>query len=96
MGDYQIPMRVLDAYNDLYEAKLATTEYIYYLHDSDDVLMVGLENRQTIARGEFAMDSYQESFENIYYGNSNEEEIWADEYEKDAQIQELESNEMEL
>ncbi len=65
MGDYQIPMRVLDAYNDLYMAALATTEYIYYLHDSDDVLMVGLENRQTIARGEFAMDSYQESFENI-------------------------------
>lgn len=32
-------------------ATLATTEYIYYLHDSDDVLMVGLENRQTIARG---------------------------------------------
>lgn len=46
MGDYQIPMRVLDAYNDLYVATLATTEYIYYLHDSDDVLMVGLENRQ--------------------------------------------------
>lgn len=81
MGDYQIPMRVLDAYNDLYVATLATTEYIYYLHDSDDVLMVGLENRQTIARGEFAMDSYQESFENIYYGNSYEEEIWMDEYE---------------
>lgn len=37
MGDYQIPMRVLDAYNDLYVATLATTEYIYYLHDSDDV-----------------------------------------------------------
>lgn len=55
MGDYQIPMRVLDAYNDLYVATLATTEYIYCLHDSDDVLMVGLENRQTIARGEFAM-----------------------------------------
>ena len=36
MGDYQIPMRVLDAYNDLYVATLATTEYIYYLHDSDD------------------------------------------------------------
>lgn len=96
MGDYQIPMRVLDAYNDLYVAALATTEYIYYLHDSDDVLMVGLENRQTIARGEFAMDSYQESFENIYYGNSYEEEIWMDEYEKDAKTQELESNEMEL
>ena len=96
MGDYQIPMRVLDAYNDLYMAALATTEYIYYLHDSDDVLMVGLENRQTIARGEFAMDSYQESFENIYYGNSYEEEIWMDEYEKDAKTQELESNEMEL
>ena len=96
MGDYQIPMRVLDAYNDLYVATLATTEYIYYLHDSDDVLMVGLENRQTIARGEFAMDSYQESFENIYYGNSYEEEIWMDEYEKDAKTQELESNEMEL
>lgn len=92
----QIPMRVLDAYNDLYMATLATTEYIYYLHDSDDVLMVGLENRQTIARGEFAMDSYQESFENIYYGNSYEEEIWMDEYEKDAKTQELESNEMEL
>lgn len=90
MGDYQIPMRVLDAYNDLYMAALATTEYIYYLHDSDDVLMVGLENRQTIARGEFAMDSYQESFENIYYGNSYEEEIWMDEYEKDAKTQELE------
>ena len=84
MGDYQIPMRVLDAYNDLYVATLATTEYIYYLHDSDDVLMVGLENRQTIARGEFAMDSYQESFENIYYGNSYEEEIWMDEDRKDA------------
>lgn len=85
MGDYQIPMRVLDAYNDLYMAALATTEYIYYLHDSDDVLMVGLENRQTIARGEFAMDSYQESFENIYYGNSYEEEIWLckDEWEHD-------------
>lgn len=96
MGDYQIPMRVLDAYNDLYMAALATTEYIYYLHDSDDVLMVGLENRQTIARGEFAMDSYQESFENIYYGNSYEEEIWMDEYEKDAKTQELERNEMEL
>ena len=96
MGDYQIPMRVLDAYNDLYMAALATTEYIYYLHDSDDVLMVGLENRQTIARGEFAMDSYQESFENIYYGNSYEEEIWMDAYEKDAKTQELESNEMEL
>lgn len=96
MGDYQIPMRVLDAYNDLYVATLATTEYIYYLHDSDDALMVGLENRQTIARGEFAMDSYQESFENIYYGNSYEEEIWMDEYEKDAKTQELESNEMEL
>lgn len=96
MGDYQIPMRVLDAYNDLYEAKLATTEYIYYLHDSDDVLMVGLENRQTIARGDFAMDSYQESFENIYYGNSYEEEIWMDEYEKDAKTQEIESNELEF
>ena len=96
MGDYQIPMRVLDAYNDLYVATLATTEYIYYLHDSDDVLMVSLENRQTISRGEFAMDSYQESFENIYYGNSYEEEIWMDEYEKDAKTQELESNEMEL
>lgn len=96
MEGYQIPMQVLDAYNDLYVAKLVTSEYIYYLLDDHDVLMVGLENRQTIARGEFAMDSYQESFENIYYGNSNEEEIWADEYEKDAQIQELESNEMEL
>lgn len=42
------------------------------------------------------MDSYQESFENIYYGNSYEEEIWMDEYEKDAKTQELESNEMEL
>ena len=80
----------------VYSTKLATTEYIYYLHDSDDVLMVGLENRQTIARGDFAMDSYQESFENIYYGNSYEEEIWMDEYEKDAKTQELESNEMEL
>lgn len=96
MGDYEIPMRVLDAYNDLYVATLATTEYIYYLHDSDDVLMVGLENRQTIARGEFAMDSYQESFENIYYGNSYEEEIWMDEYEKDAKTQEIESNELEF
>lgn len=57
---------------------------------------VGLENRQTFARGDFAMDSYQESFENIYYGNSYEEEIWMDEYEKDAKTQELESNEMEL
>lgn len=36
MGDYQVPMRVLDAYNDLYVATLATTEYIYYLHDRDD------------------------------------------------------------
>lgn len=96
MGDYEIPMRVLDAYNDLYVATLATTEYIYYLHDSDDVLMVGLENRQTIARGEFAMVSYQESFENIYYGNSYEEEIWMDEYEKDAKTQEIESNELEF
>lgn len=96
MGDYQIPMRVLDAYNDLYEAKLATTEYIYYLHDSDDVLMVGLENRQTIARGEFAANAYDESFENIYYGNSYEEEIWMDEYEKDAKTQEIESNELEF
>lgn len=42
------------------------------------------------------MDSYQESFENIYYGNSYEEEIWMDAYEKDAKTQELESNEMEL
>lgn len=32
----------------------------------------------------------------IYYGNSYEEEIWMDEYEKDAKTQELESNEMEL
>ena len=94
--DYQIPMHVLDAYNDLYVAKLATSEYIYYLHDSDDVLMVSLENRHTVARGEFAIDSYDESFENIYYGNSYEEEIWMDEYEKEAKIQELESNELEL
>lgn len=96
MEDYQIPMHVLDAYNDLYVAKLATTEYIYYLHDSDDVLMVGLENRQTIARGEFAANAYDESFENIYYGNSYEEEIWMDEYEKDAKTQEIESNELEF
>ena len=96
MEGYQIPMQVLDAYNDLYVAKLVTSEYIYYLLDDHDVLMVNLENRYTGARGEFAMDSYQESFENIYYGNSYEEEIWMDEYEKDAKTQELESNEMEL
>ena len=96
MEGYQIPMQVLDAYNDLYVATLATTEYIYYLHDSDDVLMVGLENRQTIARGEFAANAYDESFENIYYGNSYEEEIWMDEYEKDAKTQEIESNELEF
>ena len=90
MGDYQIPMRVLDAYNDLYEAKLVTTEYIYYTHDSDDALMVNLENRDIGARGEFAANAYDESFENIYYGNSYEEEIWMDEYEKDAKTQELE------
>lgn len=42
------------------------------------------------------MGDYQESFENIYYGNSYEEEIWMDAYEKDAKTQELESNEMEL
>lgn len=71
MGDYQIPMRVLDAYNDLYVAKLVTTKYIYYLHDCDDALKV--------------------EFENIYYGNNyDEEEIWMDEYEKDAETQELE------
>ena len=91
MGDYQIPMRVLDAYNDLYVAKLVTTKYIYYLHDCDDALKVKLENRQTADRGEPAKDSYHESFENIYYGNNyDEEEIWMDEYEKDAETQELE------
>lgn len=67
MGDYQIPMRVLDAYNDLYVATLATTEYIYYLHDSDDVLMVGLEkcglsdytnNSQAVARPDW-MEEYE-------------------------------------
>ena len=96
MEGYQIPMQVLDAYNDLYVAKLVTTEYIYYLHDSDDVLMVDLENRQTADRGEFAANAYNESFENIYYGNSYEEEIWMDEYEKDAKTQEIESNELEF
>ena len=96
MEGYQIPMQVLDAYNDLYVAKLVTTEYIYYLHDSDDVLMVDLENRQTVDRGEFAANAYNESFENIYYGNSYEEEIWMDEYEKDAKTQEIESNELEF
>lgn len=29
MEGYQIPMQVLDAYNDLYVAKLVTSEYIY-------------------------------------------------------------------
>lgn len=96
MEGYQIPMQVLDAYNDLYVAKFVTTEYIYYLHDSDDVLMVDLENRQTADRGEFAANAYNESFENIYYGNSYEEEIWMDEYEKDAKTQEIESNELEF
>lgn len=96
MEGYQIPMQVLNAYNDLYVAKLVTTEYIYYLHDSDNVLMVDLENRQTADRGEFAANAYNESFENIYYGNSYEEEIWMDEYEKDAKTQEIESNELEL
>lgn len=96
MEGYQIPMQVLDAYNDLYVAKLVTSEYIYYLLDDHDVLMVDLENRQTAARDEFAIYSYHKSFENIYYGTGYEEEIWMDEYEKDAQIQELESNEMEL
>ena len=96
MEGYQIPMQVLDAYNDLYVAKLVTSEYIYYLLDDHDVLMVNLENRYTGARGEFARDSYEESFENIYYGNSYEEEIWMDEYEKDAKTQEIESNELEL
>lgn len=89
-------MQVLDAYNDLFVAKLVTTEYIYYLHDSDDVLMVDLENRQTADRGEFAANAYNESFENIYYGNSYEEEIWMDDYEKDAKTQEIESNELEF
>ena len=42
------------------------------------------------------MDSYQESFENIYYGNNYEEEIWMDEYEKEAKTQEIESNELEF
>ena len=96
MEGYQIPMQVLDAYNDLYVAKLVTSEYIYYLLDDHDVLMVNLENRYTGARGEFAANAYHKSFENIYYGTGYEEEIWMDEYEKDAQIQELESNEMEL
>ena len=96
MEGYQIPMQVLDAYNDLYVAKLVTSEYIYYLLDDHDVLMVNLESRQTAARDEFAIYSYHKSFENIYYGTGYEEEIWMDEYEKDAQIQELESNEMEL
>lgn len=40
MEGYQIPMQVLDAYNDLYVAKLVTSEYIYYLLDDHDVLMV--------------------------------------------------------
>lgn len=96
MEGYQIPMQVLDAYNDLYVAKLVTSEYIYYLLDDHDVLMDNLENRYTGARGEFAANAYHKSFENIYYGTGYEEEIWMDEYEKDAQIQELESNEMEL
>lgn len=96
MEGYQIPMQVLDAYNDLYVAKLVTSEYIYYLLDDHDVLMVNLENRYTGARGEFAVNAYHKSFENIYYGTGYEEEIWMDEYEKNAQIQELESNEMEL
>lgn len=96
MEGYQIPMQVLDAYNDLYVAKLVTSEYIYYLLDDHDVLMVNLENRYTGARGEFAANAYDESFENIYYGNSYEEEIWMDEYEKDAKTQEIESNELEF
>lgn len=96
MEGYQIPMQVLDAYNDLYVAKLVTSEYIYYLLDDHDVLMVNLENRYTGARGEFAANAYNESFENIYYGNSYEEEIWMDEYEKEAKIQELENNGLEL
>lgn len=96
MEGYQIPMQVLDAYNDLYVAKLVTSEYIYYLLDDHDVLMVNLENRYTGARGEFAANAYDESFENIYHGNSYEEEIWMDEYEKDAKTQEIESNELEF
>lgn len=96
MEGYQIPMQVLDAYNDLYVAKLVTSEYIYYLLDDHDVLMVDLESRQTADRGEFAANAYDESFENIYYGNSYDEEIWMDEYEKEAKIQELENNGLEL
>ena len=38
MGDYQIPMRVLDAYNDLYVATLSQLNIYYILFD----MVVGL------------------------------------------------------
>lgn len=79
MGDYQIPMRVLDAYNDLYMAALATTEYIYYLHDSDDVLLRDPDenvNQVWTADGEFLStvqlenETVDEAMEEYYHNIS--------------------------
>lgn len=81
MGDYQIPMRVLDAYNDLYMATLVTTEYIYYLHDSDDdyVLLRNPDenvNQVWTASGEFLStvklenETVDEAMEEYYYNIS--------------------------
>lgn len=92
-GDKKVPMRVLNANGDLYQAILITDAFIYYGHDSNDILMVDFQTGNPIATDFFAEQGFEDSLENIAAGT--EEELWMDPYEKESR-EELKEEYMEL